>query len=112
MKKSQKIQRLIDEIHKKNKILEKDEMELSFSGVLLKKEKKIEEYKMDDDFVLTQKKKFIEKKNTKHIKEEEKIILVENHKNYIENWNPENHLMNELIILEIKKKKKIKLKIL
>jgi len=97
MKKSQKIQRLIDEIHKKNKILEKDEMELSFSGVLLKKEKKIEEYKMDDDFVLTQKKKFIEKKNTKHIKEEEKIILVENHKNYIENWNPENHLMNELI---------------
>lgn len=59
IKNSRKIKHLINEIFKQSKILKEDEMELCCFGVPLEEEKKIEEYKLDDDFVILQKKKRI-----------------------------------------------------
>ena len=59
IKNNRKIKHLINEIFKQSKILKEDEMELNCFGVTLEEEKKIEEYKLDDDFVILQKKKRI-----------------------------------------------------
>ena len=59
IKNSRKIKHLINEIFKQSTILKEDEMELSCYGIHLEEEKKIEEYKLDDDFVIVQKKKRI-----------------------------------------------------
>lgn len=88
IKNNRKIKHLINEIFKQSKSLKEDEMELFCFGVHLKEEKKIEEYKLDDDFVIVQKKKRdyeIREPKGNCEEEKEKIVKSEGHCNDIDN---------------------------
>lgn len=73
IEKTQRIEEIKRKILKLNNILPMETMELYYEGINLNPEKRVEEYKLDDDFVLKQRKKYSSTQGTQEITQKTNI---------------------------------------